>query len=57
MKLAKLRDDHRSLTLTNRFARAFCRDLFPASDARSAKQKRRGTIPRRLHLLRDQGSD
>jgi hypothetical protein len=28
MKLAELRDDHRPLTLTNRFARPFCRHLF-----------------------------
>jgi hypothetical protein len=42
MKLAKLRDDHRSLTLTNRFARSFCRDLFPAGNARGAKRNGAG---------------
>jgi hypothetical protein len=39
MKLANLRDDHRSLTLTNRFARPFCRDLFAVGNACGAKQK------------------
>jgi len=53
MKLANLRDDHRPLTLTNRFAGTFCRHLFPVNDARGAKQKRRGTIPRRWLLLRE----
>jgi len=45
MKLADFRDDHRSLTLTNRFARPLCSDLFRASNANSAKQKRRGENP------------
>jgi hypothetical protein len=42
MKLAELRDDHRPLTLTNRFARPFCRHLFRPGDARSAKQNGAG---------------
>jgi hypothetical protein len=57
MKLANLRDDHRSLTLTNRFARPFCRDLFAVGNACGAKQKRRGKIPRRLQSLSEESSD
>jgi len=57
MKLAELRDDHRSLTLTNRFAQSFCGDLFLGRQCARRKAKRRGTIPRRWHLLRDESSD
>jgi hypothetical protein len=39
MKLAKLRDDHRLLTLTNRFARPFYRDLFPTKRCARRKAK------------------
>jgi hypothetical protein len=57
MKRSDFRADHRLLTLTNRFAPAFCRDLFRSRHALRAKQNGAGEIPRRWQSLTKVSSD
>jgi len=57
MKPTNFRHDHGLLTLTNRFVRAFCRDLFRGTHALRAKQNGAGFFPRRWHSLTIRKSD
>jgi hypothetical protein len=57
MKPANFRHDHGLLTLTNRFVRALCRNLFRLAHALRAKQNGARFFPRRWHSLTIRKSD